>query len=161
MNDPDPRDRESLEPKLCPAERQRIDEALKRWDEFLMEDPSARDAENYQFIKTSIDITKPIQDTFASLEREIDLRRWLYRARIGPLPDHRRKRRLRLDQYPIYLRVWNLRNKRNLSFEKIACKLFPKEMENPYGRGPIVKRVRTDYKRACELVSGGYRQIEP
>jgi hypothetical protein len=57
------------------------------------------------------------------------------------------------------LLAWDLR-KRNFTFEEIAFELFPREMVNRDYRSTVIKRVRSQFQRAQQLIDGDYRQIE-
>ena len=152
-------DLEAVDPALFPTEEARINELLKEVPDAIVAEPSWRDANDPRFIRVEVDITKPSETSIAEVQRQIDHARELYEAHVCPLPDQRRKPRLRLDQYESYLKVWDLR-KEGMTFEQIARKVFPCEMENANQYSPGIDKARSHYKRASELVSGGYRQIE-
>jgi hypothetical protein len=152
-------DLRAVDPALFPTEEGQINELLKNVPDKIGTEPSWQGTNDRRFIRVEVDITKPNETSIAEVERRIDLARSLYEAQIGPLPDYRRKPRLRLDQYEKYLKVWQLR-KEGKSFEQIAREVFPRDMENADQFSPGVKKARSHYNRACELVAGGYRQIE-
>ena len=112
-----------------------------------------------RFIQAPIDITEPNERIFAHLAVRIEIARARYKVHIGPLPDSRRRPRTRLEEYDSYLKVWDLR-KQDLTFEQIAFRLFPLEMENVAFRSAVTKRVRSQFQRAQKLIDGDYRQIE-
>jgi hypothetical protein len=107
---------------------------LKGVHDVIVAEPSWRDAKDRRFIRIEVDITKPNEASIAEVQRRIDLGRSLYEAHAGPLPDHRKKPRLRLDQYGNYLKVWELRIERK-TFEQIAREVFPREMDGPIESG--------------------------
>ena len=152
-------DLEAVDPALFPTEEEQINELLKGVPDTIGAEPTWRGMNDRRFIRVEIDITKPNETSIAEVQRRIDLARSLYESHVGPLPDYRKKPRLRLDQYESYLKVWELR-KEGKTFEQIAREVFPREMENAGRFSPGAKKARSHYKRACELVSGGYRQIE-
>jgi hypothetical protein len=133
---------ELLEPELSEEEKQRI-----------------KTAKELRFIEVRIDIAETLDTILERLEERIETARNYYRVRIGPLPDFRKRPRIRLDQYESCLKVWDMR-KQNLTFEQIACRLFPFETKNLAFRSTVTKRVRSQFQRAKELIEGGYRQIE-
>ena len=151
-------DLEAVDPALFPTEEEQIRELLKGVPDTIVE-PTRRGTNDRRFIRVEIDITKPNKTSIAEVQRRIDLARRLYEAHVGPLPDPRKKPRLRLDQYESYLKVWQLR-KEGKTFEQIAREVFPREMENADQFSPGVDKARNHYRRASELVAGGYRQIE-
>jgi hypothetical protein len=163
--DQDDRDLRALEPELSAAEKERISRAIsiiETMDSFsssAKKPQSSKKREDYRFIEVRIDITESLESTFQRVGSRIEEARDFYRVRVGCLPDHRRKPRLRLDQYNCYLKAWDLR-KQGKTFEEIAREMFPREMQNAGRFSPAIKKARSHYKRACELVAGGYRQIE-
>lgn len=147
-------DTKFLEPELSEEEKERItDSLLFPWDH------APQNPQELRFIKVRIDIAKTLDSIFERLERDIERARLRYRVQVGPLPDFRKRQRIRLDQYDSYLKVWDLRMQ-DLTFEEIAFLLFPREMENPAHRCAVTKRVRSQFQRARALIYGGYRQIE-
>jgi len=152
-------DLKAVDPALLPTEEEETNELLKGVPAMIGAETPSGNTNDRRFIRIEIDVTKPIEASIAEVLRRIELARDLYEAHVGRLPDHRRKPRLRLDQYGIYLKAWDLR-KQGKTFEQIARKVFPREMENAIQSSSGVDKARSNYKRASELVSGGYRQIE-
>ena len=86
----------------------------------------------------------------------------MYERVIGT-PKVQPSKRLRSDKYEIYVRVWDLREQ-GFTFEDIARRVYPTEytaQRKLLGRRsmPVVQKVRDDYVRATELISGEYKEI--
>ena len=152
-------DMRAIDPEVFPSEDDRIDAMLKDVP-LKIEGSRSETGSDGRMIKVEVDITEPLHVTIAAVERRIEFARRRFEAQIGHPVDHRRKPRLRLDQYKRYLRAWDLRAKGNRTFEQIARDLFAPEMENEGPYHPAVKKARTHFRRACEFIDGGYRHIE-
>lgn len=122
-------------------------------------EPSWYSTTDPRLVRIEIDLQEPTQQILASIQSFVEQKKSYYERRIGLLPDHYRNPKIRLDQYATYLEVWELRQQRR-SFEDIATELLPREMERARSRDSVVKRVRIHYKRACELIEEGYRQMK-
>lgn len=97
------------------------------------------------------DLGCSVQTCLEQFETELRKARREYKSKYGRIPQTERRPRRRLDQYDSYLRVWDLKQNEE-SFPQIAKKLYPKEH--------ALDRVQDHYRRAKELISGGYRELE-
>jgi hypothetical protein len=145
---------ELLEPPLPEEEKKRILKTYSwKWDYI------PKSAKELQFIDFQIDITDTLETIITNVESLVDEARARHRVQVGPLPESRKRPRKRLDHFDTYLLAWDLR-KRNFTFEEIAFELFPREMVNRDYRSTVIKRVRSQFQRAQQLIDGDYRQIE-
>jgi hypothetical protein len=149
---------EEPDPAVFPSEEDRLNELLKDIPETIEDEPR-KATHDKRLIRIEIDITQPLEMIVDLVKRRTDLAKRRYEANVKPLPDHRRKPRARMDQYGIYLQIWQLRQK-GWAFEQIALSVFPNEIKNGDKSSPVIKRVRGQYNRACKLIAGDYRQIE-
>ena len=115
-------------------------------------------ARELRFPVFQIDIAQPLEMILAEVEFWIENSRLTYRSYIGPVPEFRRRRRARLEEYESYLKVWDLRVQ-GLTFEQIAFRLFPRQMKNEDIRDAMTKRMRSQFLRAKKLIEGEYKQI--
>lgn len=152
-------DFEELDPSLPSSDDERLALLLKGVPDGI-ERPSWKDTTDRRLIRLEFDVTKSLETNIEELTRRIQLARRRYETQFGSLPDHRQNPRARLDQYDTYLKVWHLRNS-GKTFTQIARELHPHEMRNADRLSPAIKRVRSQYDRACRLIAGDYRQIKP
>jgi len=115
-------------------------------------------ARELRFPVFQIDIAQPLEMILAEVEFWIENSKLTYRSYIGPVPEFRRRRRARLEEYESYLKVWDLRVQ-GLTFEQIAFRLFPRQMKNEDVRDAMTKRMRSQFLRAEKLIEGEYKQI--
>jgi hypothetical protein len=147
----------ALDPSLYPDSFSHFTEVTKHIPETI--DSSDSDTEDYRIITVPFDVTVPLRESIAELMLALESGRERYKGKVGPLPDHRKLPRRRIEEYEGYLAVWELRTK-GRTFEEIARERFPREIQQGDRLSPAVKRVRIQYKRANELISGGYKQID-
>lgn len=114
-------------------------------------EPSWCETGDRRKVRIEIDLGEPMQQILAYVQGYVEQQKSFYRDTIGPLPDHHRKPKTRLEEYEFYLNVWDLRNEQ-WGFDEIAAKLFPRETGRPRSRASVVERVRVHYRRACELI---------
>jgi hypothetical protein len=98
-----------------------------------------------------VDITFPVETVLAKIEKEIRAARRTFRQTHGSLPRREVRPRRRFEEFDCYLQVWDLK-KQGLSLPKIARKVYP-DID-------ALERVTDHYRRANELIAGGYREIE-
>lgn len=112
-----------------------------------------------RYLTVTLDATKPMNELMDQLKRELRLHR-LRNAVSLPTGSHLGRSRRRFDQYGLYLRVWDLCEREGLQFPDIARQVFPKET-SPYARlnKAAIQKVRDHYRRAKELINGGYKEI--
>jgi hypothetical protein len=105
-----------------------------------------------------VDVTRPQKELLPDILSAIRLHRDKL-SRAGS-PDVTTKRgRRRLDQYSVYIRAWDLRQK-GRSFREIAQEIYPKEYpHHPAPRNPITQRVLDHFRRAETLIHGGYKEL--
>jgi len=120
---------------------------LSGWEESEEWTPEYADALLY----FRVDITFPVENLIAKFEREIRNARKAFSQTYGRLPRRELRPRRRFEEFDCYLRVWDLKQQ-GLSLPKIARQLYP-EIE-------ALERVTDHYRRAKELIAGGYREIE-
>jgi len=104
-----------------------------------------------QDIYLRVRITFSVETLMAKIEAEIRKARREYKQKYGPLPRKELRPRRRFDQFEMYLKVWDLKQQ-GLSLSKIAKQLYP-------GMHAL-DRVTDHYRRAKELIGGGYRELE-
>jgi len=113
-----------------------------------------------RYLQLKLDVTRPQEALLEQTLTEIRFHRRKHSKFLAKfLSKAKFKSRRRLDQYDIYLKVWDLRQK-GLSFPEIAKQLYPREYgPSPDPRNPIIQRVRDHYSRADELIQGGYKEL--
>jgi hypothetical protein len=102
-------------------------------------------------ILLSVDITFPVKSNLAGVDAEIRNARREYKKKHGSFSRTELRHRRRFAQFEDYLRVWDLKEQ-GLSLAKIAKQLHPGE--------DALDRVTDHYRRAKELIGGGYRELE-
>lgn len=108
-------------------------------------------------LQITVDATLPMRELVRQLEKRVELHRRRY-ADVFSTQSQPSTRR-RLDQYPLYLEVWNLRSRGN-SFAEIARKMYASEYAgHPPKKNPLVQRVMDQYERARQLINGGYKDL--
>jgi hypothetical protein len=105
-----------------------------------------------------VDVTRPQKELVPDILSAIRLHRDKL-SRAGSLAVTTKRARRRLDQYSIYIRVWDLRRK-GRSFREIAQEIYPKEYpHHPARKNPINQRVLDHFRRAETLIHGGYKEL--
>lgn len=99
----------------------------------------------------AVDISFPLRSLVAKLEAEIQQAKREYRAKHGKLKRQELRARRRFEDFDSYLRVWDLK-KQGLTYRQVARQAFPREYADD--------RAKDHYRRAKELIEGGYREIE-
>jgi len=87
----------------------------------------------------------------SEIESAIREARREYKEKHGPLPRQELRPRRRTDQFKEYLQVWDLKQQ-GLSLSRIAERLHKGET--------ALDRVRDHYRRAKELIGGGYKALK-
>lgn len=110
------------------------------------------------FLQIKIDVTRSQKELVAYITQAIRLHRDKL-SRIGSVSVTKTRTRRRLDQYPVYLRVWDLRQA-GRTFREIAQEIYPKEYpHHPTPRDPINQRVQDHFRRAEALIHGDYKEL--
>ncbi len=134
---------------------------LVRADTPMNKQPRGREARqsDVRFVWLKLDVTRPQKLLLADVLSAVRFHQRKYAhllKRLQAAP----KRRRRLDQYALYLQVWDLRERQHLSFPTIAKQIYPREYaSHPKPKNPIIQRVADHYARARALVFGGYTEI--
>ncbi len=98
----------------------------------------------------AVNISFPLESSIAKLEAEIRKARLEYKEKYGKFSRTELRPRRRFDEYKSYLQVWDLKEK-GLSHAKVV-EILP-HLNN-------VDTVKDHFRRAKQLVMGGYRQIK-
>ena len=106
----------------------------------------------------TVDVTRPQKELVPDILSAIRLHRDKL-SRTASVSVTKTRTRRRLDQYPVYLRVWDLRQA-GRTFPEIAREIYPKEYpHHPTPRDPINQRVQDHFRRAEVLIHGGYKEL--
>jgi hypothetical protein len=143
----------AIDPTLFPDPDDRFEEELKDLDWEIADNESS--ISDPRCLRVEIDVTEPMKQILNHVEREVEFAKRIYENKIGPMPEETQRghptRIKGIEDYSVYLRVWDWRQQ-GMTFEKIAALEFRKEMSVGSRRNPVVDRVRSQYKRACELM---------
>lgn len=126
----------------------RFRSAKKGPDALKMPRPE-KDSRNLLHVK--LDTSHPTRELLKRVKRAIELHRRRY-----PAPSQSKTRR-RLDQYPLYLKVWDLRLQ-DKSFSEIAKQVYSREFSASSSQS-LIQRAIDHYDRARELILGGYKDL--
>jgi hypothetical protein len=141
---------------------QKPDEVLSAMTEIIRENAEFRES-RYRFQYVMIDVTQPVSRTLEWVKQYVSHGQDQYERNIGPLSSATPLKRARIDKFAKYLQVWDLRTE-GMKFEQIAKIIYQAEYKGQrklMGKRylPVVQKVRDDYKRAAELINGGYQEI--
>ena len=104
------------------------------------------------------DVTRSQKELLPYITKAIRLHRDKL-SRTGSVSGTKTRTRRRLDQYSVYLRVWDSRQA-GRTFREIAQEIYPKEYpHHPVPRNPIIQRVLDHFRRAEALIQGGYKEL--
>jgi hypothetical protein len=95
-----------------------------------------------------LDLRYPLARLLRQARDRVRKRKTAYDA-LHPTPTPTVRRRL--DSYDVYLKVWDLRAQ-NMPFAAIGEFVFP-------GQAGVAKRASDSFRRAKELIEGGYREL--
>lgn len=111
-----------------------------------------------RFLVLRVDVTRPQRELVPEILSVIRLHRDKL-SRSGSVSIIGTRTRRRLDQYCVYLRVWDMRQT-GRKFREIAQEIYPKEYpHHPAPRNPITQRVLDHFRRAEALIQGGYKEL--
>jgi hypothetical protein len=111
---------------------------------------------DYRNVYLRLDATRPTSELLRQTKKRIEIHRKKYSGIFSESSPQQKTRR-RLGQYPLYLKTWDLRSQ-GKTFSEIARQLYPRE-DSAYSRRSLVQRVIDHYKRAKELIMGGYKEL--
>jgi|HubBroStandDraft_6_1064221.scaffolds.fasta_scaffold01558_7 hypothetical protein len=114
--------------------------------------------DNPRFLHLKLDVTRTRAELIQQTLDSVQFHRKRYAQQLKVMERKPEKRR-RLDQYEVYLKVWDLRRE-GLHFHQIAKRLYPVEYESyPKPNNPIIQRVTDHHSRAKQLIEGGYKEL--
>lgn len=83
-----------------------------------------RPTDSPRYFQLRLDASRPMHELLAETEKSIEIHRKKHSEFFKSLPEQKGRRRL--DQYPAYVKVWDLRAE-GKSFSEIAKELYPRE----------------------------------
>jgi hypothetical protein len=133
-------------------------ERFKMQQRVVKESQDKMRAPDSHLLSLQIDVTRPPKELISEILSAIRLHRDKL-SRAGLLAVATKRARRRLDQYSVYIRVWDLRQN-GRAFREIAQQIYPKEYPNhPAPKNPIIQRVTDHFRRAKALIHGGYKEL--
>lgn len=84
------------------------------------------------YLNLHVSVAGPIRATLDEIEREIRQARVRFREKYSQLPRGGNKSRMRLNEYDLYLKVWDLRQERK-TYRQISETLYPVLRQNSCG----------------------------
>ena len=121
--------------------------------------PIVTEQDSNHYVSLRFDVTRPLRELVEDARRQLKHGKKNYERVSGKRTEKRR----RLDQYRLYLQVWDLRQQ-VVTFDQIAQRVFPVEYEGQLQNKtraylPVVQKVKDAFSRARQLIEGGYKEL--
>ena len=108
-------------------------------------------------LKMYVDMRFPKEKIFDEFELLVDRWQKPLKKMIKKLPRAKPEKRLQLNQYEKYLKVYD-HYKKGMSMAKLAKKFYPGYVESS-GKDYAERKVLRDLNGCLRLIHGGYKQI--